>query len=88
MKWFQYIFEKYLYDVVRLQIFAEEIERCWMFGDAEIPIYPVLIKKIIKWDWTASYSGKQAALVNTAKGISHFSLIDTLEEDIAVMKQD
>ena len=31
--------------------------------------------------------GKRAALVNASKGISHFALIDLLEEDIAVTIQ-
>ena len=48
-----------------------------MSEDAEVPLYPVLIKTISKQDWTVSDLGKQAVLDNSAKGISPFVLIDT-----------
>ena len=58
-----------------------------MFEDAEVPLYPVLIKTISKWYCTASDLGKRSSLVNAAKGISPFVLIDISKEDIDVMTQ-
>ena len=58
-----------------------------MSEDAEVPLYPVLIKTISKRYCTASYLGKRLALVNAAKGISPFVLIDISKEDIDVMTQ-
>ena len=66
---------------------AETIERSWMFKDAEVPLYPLLIKTISKRYWTTSNLGKRSALVNSAKGISTFVIIDLSEEDIALTTQ-
>ena len=87
-KLFREIFDKYLGEVGRSQIIAEAIERIWMFEDAYVPLYPVLIKTISKWDWTAPDLGNHATLVNAKKGISPFALIDISEEDIAVTTQN
>ena len=59
-----------------------------MFENAEVPLYPELIKTISRHDWTASALRKQAALVNVEKGISPFAMIDISEEAIAVMTQN
>ena len=71
----------------RAQIIAGVIERSWIFEDAKVPLYLALIKTISIWDWMASDLGKREALVNKAKGISPFALIDIFEEDIAVITQ-
>ena len=71
----------------RAQIIAGAIERSWIFEDAKVPLYLALIKTISIWDWMASDLGKREALVNKAKGISPFALIDIFEEDIAVITQ-
>ena len=57
-----------------------------MFEGSEVPIYPAT-KKNSKQGWSASDMGKRAALVNESKGISHFVLIDILEEYIDVTAQ-
>ena len=74
-------------EVGRAQIIAEVIERSWVFEDAEVPLYLVLIKTTSKRYWTVSDLGKQAALINAAKGILTFEAIGLSEEDIAVMTQ-
>ena len=58
-----------------------------MFEDAEVPLYPVLIKTISKRYWIASDLVKRASLVNAVKDISPFALIDLSEEDIDMMTQ-
>ena len=87
-KWFRDIFARHLDDVARAQVIAEAVEHAWILEDAEVPLYPALIKTIIKRDWTASDLGKRAALVNAAKGLSPFALIDLTDEDVALMVED
>jgi hypothetical protein len=87
-KWYRDIFEKHLDDVSKAQIVATAIERNWIIEDAEVPLYPGLIKTIMKRDWTASDLGKRAALVNAAKGLSPFAMVDLSDEDVAEMMQD
>ena len=87
-KWFRDIFAKHLDDVARAQVIAEAVDNAWILEDAEVPLYPALIKTIIKRDWTASDLGKRAALVNAAKGLSPFALIDLTDEDVALMVED
>ena len=57
-------------------------------NDAEVPLHPTLVNKIEKRDWTASDIGKIAALINEARGISTFVMVDLTEEDLALMQQD
>lgn len=87
-KWYRDIFEKHLDDVSKAQIVATAVERSWIIEDAEVPLYPGLIKTIMKRDWTASDLGKRAALVNAAKGLSPFAMVDLSDEDVAEMMQD
>ena len=87
-KWYRDIFEKHLDDVSKAQIVATAVERNWIIEDAEVPLYPGLIKTIMKRDWTASDLGKRAALVNAAKGLSPFAMVDLSDEDVAEMMQD
>ena len=87
-KWFRDIFAKNLDDKDRIIIIATAIEKSIMFEDAEVPLYPSLLKMILKRDWTASDVGKRAALVHAAKGLSPFAMMDLSEEDIATMTQD
>ena len=87
-KWFWDIFAKHLDDVARAQVIAEAVDQAWILEDAEVPLYPALIKTIIKKDWTASDLGKQAALVDSAKGLSPFALINLTDEDVALMVED
>ena len=87
-KWFRDIFAKHLDDVARAQVIAEAVDQAWILEDAEVPLYPALIKTIIKRDWTASDLGKRAALVNAAKGLSPFALIDLSDDDVALMVED
>lgn len=52
-------------------------------------MYPSLIlKMILKRDWTASDVRKRAALVHAAKGMSPFGMVDLSEEDVATMTQE
>jgi len=87
-KGYRDIFEKHLDDVSKAQIIATAVERNWIIEDAEVPLYPGLIKTIMKRDWTASDLGKRAALVNAAKGLSPFAMVDLSDEDVAEMMQD
>ena len=82
-KWYRDIFDKHLDDVSKAQIVATTVERSWIIEDAEVPLYPGLIKPIMKRDWTASDLAKRAALVNAAKGLSPFEMADLSDEDVA-----
>jgi len=87
-KWYRDLFEKHLDDVSKAQIIAEAIDKNWIFDDAEVPLYPGLIKTILKRDWTASDLNRRAAFVNAAKGLSPFAMVDLTEDDVAEMIQD
>ena len=43
-KWYRDIFDKHLDDVSKAQIVATAVERSWIIEDAEVPLYPGLIK--------------------------------------------
>ena len=47
-----------------------------------------MVKTILKRDWTSSYIGKRADLVNIARGLSPFVMVYLTEEDVELMKQD
>ena len=87
-KWYRDIFAKHLDEVARAQVIAEAVDGTWILEDAEVPLYPALVKAIIKRDWTALDLGKQAALVNAAKGLSPFALIDLTDNDVAAMVEE
>ena len=53
-----------------------------------MPLYPSLLKMILKRDWSASDICKRAALVHAAKGLSPFGMVDLSEEDVATMTQE
>jgi len=87
-KWYRDLFEKHLDDASKAQIIAEAIDKNWIFEDAEVPLYPGLIKTILNRDWCASDLNRRAALVNAAKGLSPFAMMDLTEDDVAEMIQD
>ena len=86
-KWFRDIFGKHMDDIGKAQIIARAAEACHFIDDAEVPMYPGLTKKIMKRYCTASNLGKCLELVNAAKGLSPFAMVDLTEEDIAEMAQ-
>ena len=47
-----------------------------------------MVNKIVKKDWTMSDIRNRAALVNAARGLSRFLIVDFIEEDVEFMKQD
>ena len=71
----------------RAQIISEATECIWVFDNAEVSLYPSLIKIISKLDWAVSDLGKRASLINAEKCISPFTVIDLSEKDISVIKQ-
>jgi len=87
-KWFKDMFGKHMDEVTKAMSIATAVERNFVLDDAEVPLYPALTKTIMKRDWTGSDLGKRAALVNAAKGLSPFAMVDLTEEDVAEMTQD
>ena len=87
-KWYRDIHDKHLDDIGKAHIVASAVERSWIIEDAEVPMYPGLIKTILKRDWIATDHNEGAALVNAAKGFSPFAMIDLSDEDVAEMMQD
>jgi len=87
-KWFKDMFGKHMDNMTKAMFIAAAVERNFVIDDAEVPLYPALTKTIMKWDWTGSDLGKRATLVNAAKGLSPFTMVDLTEEDVAEMTQD
>jgi len=59
------------------------------FQDAEVPLYPsLLLKMILKWDWTGKDVSKWVALARAAKGLSPFAMVDLTEDNVAYMQQE
>ena len=86
-RWFRDIFAKHQDDISKAQLIAECIDATWILEDAEVPLYPALLKTIRTRNWTAQDLGKRAALVNAASGLSPFAMVDLTEDDIAEMTQ-
>jgi len=87
-KWYRDIFAKNQDDKDKSLIIANAISKSFMFEDAEVPLYPSLLKMILKRDWTGQDVGKRAALAHTAKGLSPFAMVDLTEDDVACMQQE
>ena len=57
-----------------------------IFNNSEVLLYPTLVKIIVKRDWTASYIGNRAALVNAGRDLSSFVMIYFTEVDVALIQ--
>ena len=86
-KWYTDLCEKNLDDKDKAQIIAALMESSWIFDDAEVPLYPALVKTVLKRNWTASDLGTRAAFVNAMKGLSPFGMLDLTEEEVADMHE-
>ena len=75
-KMYRYFFVKNLHEKDKSKVIATRIEKCYIFDDAELPLYLTLVKTIVKRDWTVSVIGKVGELVNDARGISYFEMVD------------
>ena len=75
------------YEKYKAQVIDTAVEKCYIFDDEEVPLYPTLVNKIVKRNWTASDIGKRAALVNAAIGLSTFTMADLTEEDVTIIQQ-
>jgi len=89
-KWYRDIFAKNQdHDKDKSLIIANAIGKSFMFEDAEVPLYPSLLKMILKRDWTGQDIGKRVVLAHAAKGLSPFAMVDlTEEDDVACMQQE
>ena len=56
-----------------------------MYEDAEVPLYPSLVKMILTRKWTGNDLGRRPAYIHAAAGLSP---LDLSEEDVALMQQD
>ena len=86
--WFKAIHKKHLDDKDKLNIIAETLRTTNNYEDADVPLYPALLKTIKARDWTATDLGQIPAYVNAAKGLSPFAMIDLTLDDIAIMTND
>ena len=82
------MFAKYQDKKDKAQVIATAIEKLYIFDDAGVPLYPTLVKTIVKIDWAASDIGNRVALVNAARGLSQFPMVYLTEEGVAHMQQD
>ena len=62
-------FAKHQDEKGKVQVIVTAIKKCYIFDAVEVPIYPTLVKKIVKRDWTASDIGKREVLVNAERGL-------------------
>ena len=83
--WFKALHGKHLDDKDKINIIAETLQNTSNYEDAEVPLYPTLLKTIKARDWTAADMGFTPSYLNAAKGLSPFAMIDFTLEDIAVM---
>ena len=83
-KWFKDMFGKHMDEVTKAMSIATAVKRNFVINDAQVLLYPALTKITMKRDWT----GSGAALVNAAKGLSPFAMVDLTEEDVTKMTQD
>ena len=83
--WFKALHGKHLDDKDKINIIAETLQHTSNYEDAEVPLYPTLLKTIKARDWTAADMGFTPSYLNAAKGLSPFAMIDFTLEDIAVM---
>ena len=86
-RWFKDLFEKNQDDKDKMGVLSQAIESSFYYDEAEVLLYPTLLKMILKRDWTSGDIGKRAALVNATKGLSPFAMVDMTEEDVAIMME-
>ena len=86
-KWYKGLFAKHKDEKAKAHIIATAIEKCYIFDDAEVPLYPTLVKNIVKRDWEASYTSKMVSLVNAERGLLPSAMVDLTKEDVALMKR-
>ena len=87
-KWYRDLFHRHQDEKDKQNIITSAIKQTSFFEDAEVPLYPALVKMILKQDWLAGDLGKWAAYVNATKGISPFAMLDMTEEDVAIMTEE
>ena len=85
-KWFRDLFDKHQDDISKNQLIADAIDATWIMEDADVPMYPTLLRMIRQRNWTGGDLGKRPALVNASAGLSPFAMMDLTEEDVAEMK--
>ena len=78
-KWYRDIFAKHQDEKDKAQVIVTYIKKYSIFDDSEVPLYPTLVKTILKHDLTASEIGKMEALVNLERGLSPFAMVDLTE---------
>jgi hypothetical protein len=87
-KWFRDLFAKNQDEKDRAHIISHAIERTFMYEDAEVPLYPSLVKMILTRKWTGNDLGRRPAYIHAAAGLSPFAMVDLSEDDVALMQQD
>ena len=87
-KWFRDLFAKNQDEKDRAHIISHAIERTFMYEDAEVPMYPSLVKMILTRKWTGNDLGRRPAYIHAAAGLSPFAMVDLTEDDVALMQQD
>ena len=86
-KCYRDLFTKHQYKKDKVQLIATAIEKCYIFDDSEVLLYPNLAKKNVKSYCAVSNTRKRAALVNADRVIPPFAMVNLTEEDVALMKQ-
>ena len=87
-KWFRDLFAKNQDEKDRAHIISHAIARTFMYEDAEVPLYPSLVKMILTRKWTGNDLGRRPAYIHAAAGLSPFAMVDLSEDDVALMQQD
>ena len=54
------MFEKHQDEKYKAQVIATAIKKVYIFDEADVLLYPNLVNKIVKRDWTASDIGNRA----------------------------
>ena len=81
------MFAKHQYKKDKALVIATSIKKCHIFNEAEVTLYPTLVKTVVKRERTASDIGKRVVLVNIERGLSPFAMVYLTEENVALMKQ-
>ena len=47
-KWYKDLFAEHQYEKDKLHVIDTAIEKCYIFNNAEVPLYPTLVKTIVR----------------------------------------
>ena len=78
----------YFYETHYNDVISHAIKYTFLYEDAEVLLYPALVKTIRTRKWTAKDLRKRPEYINAAAGIYPYNMVDLSDDDIAFMQQE